>query len=158
MEEDPFHSHAFGPSEHYVDLFHVYDNLSRTPYIPGEGIRREDPDRYWMHPIHVITPEKLMLHADWNNRKPTQFISFYGDLASARQEAQRRRGQKIVPGGLQRDPDSVRIAHVRLQREANVFFFSRDEMLEMMQCFGGNARSEMYSRSHPHECDRRFAY
>lgn len=151
LDEQAFLPHVFGPDEHFVDLFHVYDNLSQTPYQRGIGIECSDPDRYIMNSWHVITPEALRNHSDWKYRGRTQFISFYGKLESAQKEAQRRRKQEYIPGGGRRDPDSVRIAHVRLFRGTKVWFFSRDQMLRMMQCFGWNAAYQMTTCSHPDE-------
>lgn len=82
---------------------------------------------------HVILPSKMREHLDWNNRMPTQFISFYSDLGAARQEMARRQHQSNTPGGGKRDPSSVRMAHVRLSADSgDVWPFSRSEMLAMI--------------------------
>jgi len=49
-----FKPHEFA-NQDYVDLYHVYDNLSRIPFQPGVGIQCEDPDEYFVNPWHVIT-------------------------------------------------------------------------------------------------------
>lgn len=151
MDRSTFHPHVFGPDEEFVDLYHVYDNLSKTPYLSGRGIWCGDSDQYVMHPYHVITPNALIRHSDWNNRILTQFISFFDNAGDAHEEAQRRAQQLHVPGGYRRDPNSIRIAHVRLLRGTNVWVFSRSEMLRMMKSFGGTAAYDMLRVSHPHE-------
>lgn len=129
----------------------MYDNLSRTPFQHGVGIECEDPDEYVMNAWHVITPLAMNRHLDWSNRNPTQFISFYGDLGAATREQQRRLHQTFVPGGGHRDGNSVRIAHVRLPRDTNVWAFSRAEMLDMMGVFGQPAQHQTFRTSGPSE-------
>ena len=90
MDRIVFQPHTFRLDEEYVDLFHVYDNLSQTPYQTDRGIQCGDPDQYLMQAWHVITPRTLMRHSDWWNRNRTQFISFYDNLDIAQNEAQRR--------------------------------------------------------------------
>ncbi|KAK1091139.1 hypothetical protein LTR48_006897, partial [Friedmanniomyces endolithicus] len=87
-----FKPHEFAEQD-YVDLYHVYDNLSRTPFQPGIGIECEDPDEYLMSPWHVITPVAMRQHLDWWNRHRTQFVSFYDNEAAALLDVQRRRNQ-----------------------------------------------------------------
>ena len=146
---DVFRPHAFQPTEAHIDLYHVYDNLSQTPYQRGIGIECGDPDEYVMNAWHVITPNTMSQHLDWYNRQPTQFISLFADRNAAAQEAQRRRNQAFVPGGGQRIPNSVRTAHIRLSRGTNVWFFSRAEMLAMMATFGPQARQNISLRHIP---------
>jgi hypothetical protein len=122
-----FQPHRFGPGETFVDLWHVYDGLSQTPYEPGIGIQCGDPDQYFVNACHVITPKAMRRHLNWQNSVKTQFISFYDNQADARREAQRRR-RMYTPGR-----GAVRIAHVRLSLGTNVWFFSRQEMLAMMR-------------------------
>jgi hypothetical protein len=55
-----FRPHQF-VNEGYIDLYHVYDNLSRTQYEHGFGINCEDPDDYVMNAWHVITPSAMRL-------------------------------------------------------------------------------------------------
>lgn len=145
-----FRPHQFVHEDH-IDLYHVYDNFSRTPYRHGIGIECADPDEYIMNAWHVITPPAMTLHLKWTNRIPTQFVSFYNNMEDASQEWQRRRNQSIVPGGARRDPNSVRIAHVRLPRGTNVWALSRMEMLDMMAFFGGAARGKMFATSEANE-------
>jgi hypothetical protein len=141
--EEVFRPHRFRADEHHIDLYHVCDNLSRTPYQHGIGIQCEDPDEYFMNAWHVITPSAMMKHLDWRNRTPTQFISFYDKLEDAEREAQRRRYQLNVPDGGRRFPGTVRIAHVRLPWNTNVWAFSRAEMLSMMSFVGGQAHLDI---------------
>jgi hypothetical protein len=141
-----FRPHQF-VNEPYIDLFHVYDNLSRTQYEPGIGIYCEDPNEYYMNAWHVIAPPAMRKHLDWYNRSPTQFVSFYDNKTDASQEWARRRRCPVVPGGKRRDPNSVLMAHVRLPRGTKVWFFSRQDMLVMMGAFGGTARQEMLQTS-----------
>lgn len=146
-----FRRHQSGNSEQYVDLWHVYDDLSRTPYQHGSGIQCEDPDVYLMNPWHVITPLAVRQHLDWRNRIATQFVSFYGDHAAALVEQQRRIDRPYVPGGQRRDTSTVRVAHVRLPRNTKVWAFSRLELLDMMAAFGGNARCDTFLTTAPSE-------
>ncbi|KAH7012031.1 uncharacterized protein B0I36DRAFT_53917 [Microdochium trichocladiopsis] len=127
-----FQPHQFTADEQYIDLYHVYDNLSRTPYQDGLGIVCGDRDVYTMNAWHVITPSAMRKHLEWSNRTLTQFISFYKNQRDAEDEQQRRRNQTRVAGGHYRKPESVRIAHVRLERNTHVWAFSRKEMLSMM--------------------------
>jgi len=149
--QEIFQPHRFGADEQHVDLYHVYDNLSRTPYRRGIGIECEDPDNYIMNAWHVITPSAMRKHLHWRNSTRTQFISFYNSLQTAEREQQRRRSQTYVPGVGRRIPESVRIAHVRLPRNTNVWAFSRAEMLSMMGTFGHQAQLEMSRVSAPSE-------
>ena len=80
-------------------LYHVYDNLSQTPYIAENGIEAGDPNTYVMQPQHIITYSSMSKHLNWRNREPTYFISLYGNEQTALQEAYRRRQQTNIPGG-----------------------------------------------------------
>lgn len=146
-----FRPHRFGADEQYIDLYHVYDNLSRTPYQRGIGIQCEDPDNYIMNAWHFITPSAMRNHLDWKNKTRTQFISLYSNLETAEREQQRRRNQTFVSNVGPRNPESVRIAHVRLSRNTNVWAFSRAEMLSMMGTFGSQMQMEMSQVSAPSE-------
>jgi hypothetical protein len=141
-----FRPHQF-VNEDYIDLYHVYDNLSRTPYEHGVGINCDDPNDSVMNAWHIITPSAMRRHLYWKNRIPTQFLSFYDNMADASQELNRRRSHLFVQGVGRRDPNSVRIAHVRLSRGTNVWAFSRLEMLDMMDVFGSSARRDMFLTS-----------
>lgn len=149
--QEIFQPHQFRADEQHVDLYHVYDNLSRTPYQHGIGIECEDPDNYIMNAWHVITPSAMIKHLDWGNRTRTQFISFYNSLEDAEREQQRRRNQPYVRDVGRRNPRSVRIAHVRLSRNTNVWAFSRAEMLSMMGTFGHEAQLQTMRTSAPSE-------
>lgn len=87
-------------------------------------------------------------HPDWRNRVRTQLVSLSGNRENAIQEAQRRIDSPLVPRVGWWDPNSVRVAHVRLFRGTNVWVFSREEMLNMMGTFGTAARREMFQMSH----------
>lgn len=145
-----FQPHQF-VNEDYIDLYHVYDNLSRTPFHHGIGIECEDPNEYIMNPWHVITPIAMKRHLDWKNRIRTQFVSFYDNRAAALQEQQRRSGQRVVKDVGYRDPNSVRIAHVHIPRDTHLWVFSRTEMLNMMGVFGDAARLDMLKVSGANE-------
>ena len=123
--QERFRPHHFEPGEEFVELYHVYDDRSQTPFIPEVGIQCADTNNYIMNAWHVITGQAIRRHLDWSNRRPTQFISFYDDLATARREKSRR----IDSGRRQ----AVRIAHIRLNNGTNVWFFSKQELLSMMQ-------------------------
>ncbi|KAK5165728.1 uncharacterized protein LTR77_008651 [Saxophila tyrrhenica] len=141
-----FRPHDFQPGEEYIDLYHVYDNLSRTPFVRRTGIWCADPRPGPVHALEAhrsITPASMRKHLDPLNRHPTQFISFYSEREAALAEVQRRRWEVKVPGPTKpgeleptmrdRDVTSVRMAHVRLHPGTEVYFFSRAEMLEMME-------------------------
>ncbi|KAK2007895.1 hypothetical protein LZ32DRAFT_609898 [Colletotrichum eremochloae] len=147
--QEIFQPHQFGINEQYVNLYHVYDDLSRTPYQHGIGIECEDPDIYFMNAWHVITPSAIGKHLNWCNKAPTQFMSFYNNLKTARCEQYRRCNQTYVHDVGYRRPESVRIAHVRLPRNTNVWAFLHEEMLGMMGTFG--AGLEMSRISDPSE-------
>lgn len=121
-----FRPYHFGPSEEFVELYHVYDNQSQTPLIPDVGIQCADTNNYIMDAWHVITGKAIRRHLDWSNRRPAQFVSFYDDLATARRDKSRRIGSG-------KSPQAVRIAHIRLSKGTNVWFFSKQEWLSMMQ-------------------------
>jgi hypothetical protein len=127
-----FQPHQFGPGEDYVDLWHVYDNLSQTPYQTGIGIQCGDPREFYVKAWHIITPKAMRRHLDWRNRNQTQFISFYDNENQATREAQRRRDSNMPGRGL------VRIAHVRIPNGTGVWVFSRREMLSMMLALDDN--------------------
>jgi hypothetical protein len=126
------HPHIFGPGEYFVDLWHVHDSQSQTKYQLGIGIQCGDQIEYVMNPWHIITPRAMRQHLDWRNRRPTQFISFYDNQLDASREAQRRRNLH------QQGRGPIRIAHVRLPRGSNVWSFSREEMLGMMNALNNN--------------------
>lgn len=148
---DIFKPHQFGVSEQFIGLYHVYDNLSRTPYQPGVGIQCEDPDNYYMSAWHVIMPSTMRKHLEWRNRDRTQFISFYSRWDGALNERRRRRNQLYVLGVGHRILGSIRVAHVRLPRYTDVWVFSRIEMLGMMGAFSHQAGLEMLEESAPSE-------
>ena len=52
---DIFRPYPFAAGETYIDLYYVYDDLSRTLYILGVGIKYEDPNNYIINAWHVIT-------------------------------------------------------------------------------------------------------
>ena len=139
LNPDAFRPHQYTPADQIHHLYHVYDNLSQTPYVPGIGINAGDPNTYWMHPQHIITYAAMEKHFDWSNREPTYFISLYSDINTARREANRRRNRIHIrePSGQvqRRDPASVRIAEVSIREldRLKVFYFSREEMINMLQ-------------------------
>lgn len=55
-------------------------------------------------------------------------------------EKARRRQQINVPGGGERNPQTVCVAMVRLRPGTNVWFFSKQELLTMMQTVGESAQ------------------
>ncbi|KAF1915944.1 hypothetical protein BDU57DRAFT_211026 [Ampelomyces quisqualis] len=63
--QQTFHPHRFRADEHQVDLYHVYDNLFRTPCQHGIGIQCEDADNYLMNAWHVTTPSAMLQHLAW---------------------------------------------------------------------------------------------
>lgn len=129
-----FRPHQFANDVQY--LYHVYDNLSQTPYRQGRGIQSGDINCYLMHPQYIITDQAMANHLNWNNREPTYFISLYDNLDRAQLEANRRRSQVFVPNQVKRrDPGSVGIAKVSVYKleMLKVFYFSREDLLEMLR-------------------------
>jgi hypothetical protein len=135
-----FKPHGFQVGQH-IDLYHVYDNLSQTQFERGYGITCGDPDNYCMGAWHVITPTAVRKHLDWRNRQPTQFISLYDSLEHAKAEKERRLN-KIRYG---RQPNTVKIAHVRLDGNCRVWANSRDEILAMMNAVGYSGRTDVFT-------------
>jgi hypothetical protein len=136
LNRDAFRPHDYHAHDTNQRLYHVYDNLSQTPYVPDEGINAGDSNRYLMHPWHIISYSAMIKHLDWNNRDPTYFISLYDNAQAAHIEANRRRNQSNVPGqDHQRDPGTVRIAEVSIAElhSLNVFYVSRQELLTMLR-------------------------
>lgn len=89
-----------------------------------------------MHPQHIITYEAMAKHLDWENREPTYFISLFDDLSLALREADRRRNQPRVPReARRRNPASVHIAQISVHKldHHDVFYFSRNELISMLQ-------------------------
>nr|POF18006.1 hypothetical protein CFP56_13417 [Quercus suber] len=146
-----FRPHQFDVGQQYIDLYHVYDDLSRTQFYHGTGIQCEDSRIYVMDAWHVITPRAMLKHLDWGNREATQFISFYADHGYAVAEQQRRMNQPFVSGVGYRNRHSVRIAHVRLARDSNVWVFSRQDLLNMMQTNFPASVRELWVSSGPQE-------
>ncbi|KAI9682391.1 MAG: hypothetical protein M1817_000445 [Caeruleum heppii] len=95
--QDDFSPHFLAPStEAFLKLFHVFDDLSQTPYRRGRGIEAGDKHvdhvSYW----HRITAAALGKHLDWTQREPTSFISLFADEEAAQREAQRRVANPMV--------------------------------------------------------------
>ena len=88
LPADGFRSHRHSGTD--ISLYHVYDSLSQTPYVPGYGISCGDPNTYLIHPQHLITYANIGKHLRWQNREPTIFISLFDNLEAAHSEAQRR--------------------------------------------------------------------
>lgn len=137
LPSDRFRSHRCQPGQD-IRLFHVYDNLSQTPYQPGYDIESGDPNTYLINPQHLITYVKMGQHLDWQNREPTNFISFYDNPCHALTEARRRMQQRYVPNqgtNTYRSPESVRIAVVSARRldNSNAFYFSTSDLIAMLQ-------------------------
>jgi hypothetical protein len=65
--QEIFQPHQFKADEQHIDLYHVYNDLSRTEYQAGIGIQFDDPDNYVMNAWHAITPSAMMKHLDWKN-------------------------------------------------------------------------------------------
>ena len=137
LDPDAFRRHDYRINDPTPHLYHVYDNLSQTRYIPGNGIRAGDGKNYTcVHPQHVMTYSNMTRHLDWANREPTPFISLTGSLQAANDEADRRRRQLWVPGQTQpRLEETVRIARISVVQLHNlgVFYFSREELLTMLR-------------------------
>ena len=134
LSPDAFQRHRF-TTDDVQHLYHVYDNLSQTPYCAGAGIECGDINSYIMHPQHIITYRAMVNHLNWDNREPTYFISLYDDLHRAQLEVNRRRSQVLVPSQMhQRDPASVRLAEISVREleRLNVFCFSRNDLLRML--------------------------
>lgn len=139
-----FRPHHLPPTSPNFYLYHVYDNLSQSPFTQNDperadGIYSADPNNYIMKPWHIVTYSKMMQHLDWSNREPTWIISLFDNFQSASNEYNRRRTQILVPktatGGVsQRNPDSVHIAVVSVRRlqSKHCWYFSTSEMRQML--------------------------
>lgn len=78
LDPNAFRRYNYTTADPVQYLYHVYDNLSQTPYVPKIGINAGDVNSYIMHPQHIITYAAMANHLNWNNREPTYFISGEG--------------------------------------------------------------------------------
>lgn len=108
------------------------------------GIACGDPNTYYLNLWHVITPEAIKKHLNWRSSEPTQFISFYGNLADAQKEQARRQAMPWI------DARSVRIVQVEIDAASGVWAFNRDDLLNMMNSFG-RANYDIFTTIHPQE-------
>ena len=152
LPADGFRSHRHSGTD--ISLYHVYDSLSQTPYVPGYGISCGDPNTYLIHPQHLITYANIGKHLRWQNREPTIFISLFDNLEAAHSEAQRRVqnpwvSEAAAGRAVRRQPFSVRIAEVSARRLdwANVFYFSTGELIQMLRLPGNHALRPSLNRA-----------
>ncbi|KAK0714460.1 hypothetical protein B0T21DRAFT_375942 [Apiosordaria backusii] len=84
-----YHKNAksIGPDD--VKLYHVYDDLSQTPYREGLGICAgiSDPPPGQQH---KVTAKSLINHLNWSHRNATPYISLWDDWGKAEKEVERR--------------------------------------------------------------------
>ena len=149
---------TFHPDSRAVTLYHVWAELSETPYRKGVGITCGVPQKYYVRPSFVITPGKVMEHLDWKNNKWTQFISCYGNLEAALREATKRRRhsefKRVDCEGIERDlypsPNSVHIAVIKPPANHKVWAMSPcvemprwQRMTDLAQCSRGIYSSDL---------------
>ncbi|KAK4198337.1 hypothetical protein QBC40DRAFT_331706 [Triangularia verruculosa] len=114
-------------------LYHVYDDLSQTPYHGGLGIHAGVPEQPDGGPRRV-TAKSLINHLNWRHRSPTPYISLWDDWAKAEKEVERRlknpevfssRTKTSTPRG------AVKVAVVSRDRllENGTFAFNLEEYL-----------------------------
>ncbi len=127
-----FSRHQFDPiRDQNFKLYHVYDNLSQTPYIPGQGIEAGDKNRYLVRYWHRITVRSIAQHLDWYQKTPTSFISLYGDSSSALDAARTRvekRNIKLDGKWHNRGPVFIAVISARQLADAGVFCFSTEDL------------------------------
>ncbi len=127
-----FTAHQFDPMrDEAFKLYHVYDNLSQTPYIPGQGIQAGDKNIYLLRYWHRITVHSIAQHLDWYQKTPTSFISLYGDPDSAlRAVSQRMEKRNIKLDGRwqNRGPVFIAVISARKLADAGVFVFSTEDL------------------------------
>ena len=116
-----------------VTLYRVYDCDSQSP-LDNDGFACGDPNTYVMNAWHVITPAAICRHLKWRNRRPTQFISFYNNLADALREFRRRRNN-VSPHYA---AATVRIAVIQIIASDNIWAFPKQQLMAMMNSIGGN--------------------
>jgi len=128
------------PNNNNFNLYHVYDNLSRTPYCLNRGITAGNPNISQLDPWQIITPDTMAEHLDWWNPDPTHFISLYDDYDMALEEAYRRQNHPWITNDetgevTYRDPNTVRIAVVDASRldAMRCFYFSTEQMWDMIE-------------------------
>lgn len=127
--------------ERDLTLYHVYDDLSQTPYIHGYGIEVGDKNRYYMRYRHRINVRLLANHLDWYQDEPTSFISLFGNPTAALREANRRMSRRnVYRNGYWYDRGFVSVAAIpaRYLADEGVFFFSAQD-LSSARMLGGRA-------------------
>ena len=141
---DPWDDYRFPPhrSNDEIIFYHVYDNLSQTPYVPGEGIssalgRKRNLEDHSIDTL--ITRHRLFEHLDWDNRNSSPFISLCQTWGGALREARRRARQISVWNKHQktwseRKPSSIRIARVSSREldDLGVHYFSADQFIDYL--------------------------
>ncbi|KAH6842489.1 hypothetical protein B0I37DRAFT_382039 [Chaetomium sp. MPI-CAGE-AT-0009] len=129
---EDFSSHQLHPLlEGNLQLYHVYDEISQTPYRPGAGIEAGDKNTYYIRYQHRITPRLIAKHLDWYQKEPTSFISLFDDPSDAFHEARRRMDNPEVyldGESCHRSAVSVAIISARRLVDAGVFFFSTKDL------------------------------
>ena len=127
-----FSCHQFDPiHDQNFKLYHVYDNLSQTPYIPGQGIEAGDKNRYLVRYWHRITVSSIAQHLDWYQKTPTSFTSLHGEPASALKAArQRMEKRNIELDGRWHNRGQVFVAVISARQlaDAGVFVFSTEDL------------------------------
>lgn len=147
-----FRPHVLLPNMDIL-LYHVYDDLSQTPFVPNEGIFSGDPHNYVLNLWHIITTQKMMEHLEWNNRNPTWMISFYDDRQLALSEQLRRRNHThffdVATGERRiRNPNRVRIAVVSARRlqDRGCLYFSTADIRWMLRTGPNHPLFTMYNQ------------
>ncbi|KAK0671529.1 hypothetical protein QBC41DRAFT_315498 [Cercophora samala] len=117
-----------------VKLYHVYDDLSQTPYNEGLGIHAGVSDRP-PGPQRGITAKSLRNHLNWSHRNPTPYISLWDDWAKAEKEVERRLKMPNVDprrSGASTSRGEVRVAVISRNRllESDTVAFNLAEFLD----------------------------
>jgi hypothetical protein len=133
---DDFLPHRLHPVyERDLTLYHVYDELSQTPYIHGYGIEAGDKNRYYIRYRHRITVPLIAKHLDRYQDEPTSFISLFDSPNNALREAQGRMSHRYVyRDGQSYDRGFVFVALISARQLADegVFFFSAQDLRRML--------------------------
>ncbi|KAK3988776.1 hypothetical protein QBC44DRAFT_370604 [Cladorrhinum sp. PSN332] len=74
-------------------FYHVYDEISQTPYIPYKGIKASNSKPikdFCERHTSEGTVKEVLDHLNWKFRGKTRFISLWDDYERATKEANRR--------------------------------------------------------------------
>ena len=128
-----FRSHRGGSD---MTFYHVYDNLSQSPFVRGRGITCgivRPLEGY--HINNLVTYKRMHEHLDWENRNMTPFISLHSTKESALRDASLRAQNTQVYDRAakcyrQRTISSIRIAGISSAEldDLGVHYFSTKQL------------------------------